>query len=120
MERIPYTSYEVCFVSSNVDEMRSAVDQFKSSIDEAKVSVFQMNRALSLYFGLARRFGLPEPINEAIIKLQQYRIIVMMVRRSLMLLYTASGPIGWLMALGTVTVTGLMVADQMELTRPVY
>ena len=78
---------------------------------EAATSVSELNRLLTTYVALARRAGLEGDIMTALAKLQQLRIAIQTTYQSLLLLYTASGPIGWLIGLGGVAMGGLMTAD---------
>ena len=82
--------------------------------------VARLNELLTTYASLARRLGLPENIMGMIRELQQLRITIEATYRSLMLLYTATGPLGWAVGLGGLGISGLMLADQMEMRRPRY
>lgn len=64
--------------------------------------------------GLLHRLGLPEPIDAAIRKLQQLIAAANMLRRSLILLETASGPLGWTMATVAVVGTALSFGEMLE------
>jgi len=107
-------------LSSNVREMRDEVRQLKQELNETRVTMVEMERLMFRYFALARRFGLPENMMEAIVSLQQMITTVRMLRTSITLLYTATGPIGWLTALGGATMGLMMLGDQMEMRRPRY
>ena len=81
------------------------------STSEAVTNISELNRLLTTYVSLARRMGLPENIMDAIAKIQQLRITVQTAYRSIILLETATGPIGWLIGLGGLAITGFMLAD---------
>jgi hypothetical protein len=87
--------------------------EYKIRVDtsEAVANISELNRLFTTYVSLARRMGLPENIMDAIAKIQQLRITVQMAYRSIMLLETATGPIGWAIGLGGLAITGFMVAD---------
>lgn len=95
---------------------------FKLEIDASRAAddIRELNRLLTTYVALARRVGIPENIMEGIRRLQQLRIAIETTYRSLWMLYAASGPIGWITALGGLALGGLMLADQMELERHRY
>ena len=80
-------------------------------VHNAARDIADLNRLLTTYVSLARRMGLPENIMDAIAKIQQLRITVQMAYRSIMLLETATGPIGWAIGLGGLAITGFMLAD---------
>ena len=74
-------------------------------------SITELNRLLTTYISLARKIGLPPEIMDFIAQMQQLRVTVQMAIRSIQLFYTVSGPIGWLLGLGGLAMTGMMVAD---------
>ena len=86
----------------------------------AKRDLQELNRLFTTYLSLARRAGLPENIVDAMSRIQQLRISIETTYRSLWMLYTASGPIGWAIAIGGLAMGGLMLADQMEMERRRY
>lgn len=87
---------------------------------EAITNIAELNRLLTTYVALARRVGLPENIMDAIARMQQLRIAAETAYRSVMLLYTASGPIGWAVAIGGLVLSAFMLSDQMEMRRSRY
>lgn len=107
-------------MSSNIDEMRAKVQAFRSDVEETKASVFELNRLIVRYFSLARRWGLPEPIMDAVGRLMQLRVAIMITYRSLMLLFAASGPVGWATGAAGLAAGGLMLYDQFLIERPSY
>ena len=80
-------------------------------VREAATSVSELNRLLTTYVALARRAGLEGDIMTALAKLQQLRIAIQTVYRSLMLFYSVSGPLGWILGIGGLTMGGLMLGD---------
>jgi len=86
----------------------------------AQTNIGELNRLLTTYVALARRVGLPENVMEAIRVLQQLRIAFEMAYRSAMMFYAATGPLGWALGLGGMAVSGVMLADQMEMGRARY
>jgi len=76
-----------------------------------------MNRLLTTYVSLARKTGLPPEIMDMIAKAQQARIAVETLTRSIQYFYTVSGPIGWLLGLGGLAVSGFMIADLIDIER---
>lgn len=87
---------------------------------EAVTNISELNRLLTTYVALARRLGIEGNLMDAIARFQQLRIAAETAYRSVMLLYTATGPIGWLIGLGGLGLSALMAADQMQARRPRY
>ena len=85
---------------------------------EAVTNISELNRLLTTYVALARRLGIEGNLMDAIARFQQLRIAAETAYRSVMLLYTATGPIGWLIGLGGLGLSALMAADQMQARRP--
>jgi len=104
---------------SSIDEAREKVRAFRTEVESAKSHAYEMNRLLTTYLALARRLG-NEDLAVLIGVFQKARITIEMAYRSLMAFYTISGPVGWLIGIGGLVVTGLMLADSMELRRPTY
>ena len=80
----------------------------------------RINDLLTTYVALADQLGLPRNYIAMIRALERLRITSESTYRSIMLLYTATGPWGWALGLGGLGVSGLMLADQMEMRRPRY
>lgn len=87
---------------------------------EATANISELNRLLTTYVSLARRLGIEGDLMDAIARFQQLRIAAETAYRSVMLLYTATGPIGWLIGIGGLGLSVLMAADQMQARRPRY
>jgi len=83
-------------------------------------NIGELNRLLTTYVSLARRVGLPENIMDSISRIQQLRVAAETAYRSIMMLYAGSGPYGWLIAVGGLAISGLMLIDQMEMRRSSY
>ena len=107
-------------MSSNIRETRDMILQIKQAAAEAEPRITGLNRALRRYVALSRRAGFPPYIMDLIAKAQQGKIAVDTLTRSIQYFYTVSGPIGWLLGIGGLALTGFMVADMMELGRPQY
>jgi len=80
---------------------------------QALEEIQELNNLFTTYLALARRMGLPDDIMMALSMIQQMRIAAETAYRSIMLLYTASGPIGWAIGLGGIALAGFMTADQL-------
>jgi len=91
-------------------------------VDAPKVAsaTSDLTRLLTTYVALTRRMGLPSEATDMIARLMQIRIMVQSLYRSLILLNTVSGPIGWATLIGGFAITGFMLVDQMEMSRPQY
>jgi len=87
---------------------------------EAIENISDLNRLLTTYLSLARRAGRPEDLLELLSRIQQIRVAIQTLYRSVMLLYTATGPLGWAIGLGGLAMGGMMLADQMQVRRPRY
>jgi len=107
-------------MSSNIQDMRDQVKQLRMDIGRAKIEVAEFNRLFTTYLSLARKFGFPPHAMEFLVKIQQLRVAVQALHRSIMLLYTTTGPIGWLIGLGGLALSAFMMADVMEARRPQY
>lgn len=86
----------------------------------AKTNIVELNKLFTTYLALADKAGLPPNIIEAMRKIQQFRILIETTYRSLMILYTATGPVGWAIALGGLGLSAFMMANTMEARRPQY
>ena len=95
---------------------------YNLKVDNSQVatSISELNRLLTTYVALARRLGIEGNLMDAIARFQQLRIAAETAYRSVMLLYTATGPIGWLIGIGGLGLSALMAADQMQARRTRY
>lgn len=107
-------------LSMNIDEARGKVREFKLEAESAKTSVTELNRLVRIYVALARRGGLPPELMDLIAKAQQTSVAIETLTRSIITFYTVGGPLGWLLGLGGLALSGLMVADIMEIGAPQY
>lgn len=80
-------------------------------IREATAELRKYSTILYGTLGLARRMGLPEDVDEMITAIQRLIAQLNMLRHTMILLQTASGPIGWALALLSVTGTVLTMMD---------
>ena len=87
--------------------------KFNLEVDTSRVAtqITKLNDLLTTYVALARRAGLPPDAIKAIAIIQQLRVAVEMAYRSIMLMYTATGPIGWFVGLGSLGISLFMYAD---------
>ena len=79
---------------------------------QAAASISELNRLFSTYLSLARRTGLPESIVDALSRIYQLQAAIQALYRSILLLEAASGPIGWAIALGGISLSAVMITDQ--------
>lgn len=95
---------------------------YKLKVDNSQVkgSLTELNSLLTTYLSLTRRTGLPPNIVDLLSRLQQLRLAAQAAYRSIMMLYTATGHIGWLMGAGGLALSGVMLYDQMEMERARY
>jgi len=107
-------------MSTDIARLREQVRGLKVDLQEVTVNITEFNRLFTTYLALARRTGMPENIAEFLSRVQQMRIAVQTLHRSIMLLYASSGPVGWAIGLGGLALSGIMLADQMEMRRPQY
>ena len=98
-------------VQTTLEGARLEIQKLENNIESAKASVVELNSLLTTYLSLARRFGLPDDIMNALAKIQQLITIIRTLRLSLILLQTATGPIGWLTAAGSLAIGGMMASD---------
>jgi len=80
---------------------------------QAFAEIQELNNLFTTYLALARRMGLPDDVMMALSMIQQLRVAAETAYRSIMILYTASGPIGWIIGLGGIALSGFMTADQL-------
>jgi hypothetical protein len=92
------------------------------TVDTSQVAanVGEVNRLLTTYIALARQAELPANPIDAIARLQQLRIALETTYRAYILFTTATGPVGWLLAIGTGALGAFMLTDQMAIRRPRY
>ena len=107
-------------MSSNVRETRREVLNLKDVIDKTTISFNEMNEAYRTYLALARKTGLPENIMQSLVTIEQLRVAFRLAKTSALEFYYATGPIGWIIGFGGMALSGLMLADQMEMRRPRY
>jgi len=105
---------EVFILSPVIAEARNQMRGLFAEMKEGLPVVTELNQLLTTYVSLVRRVGLPPEVMELVARAQQARIAVQTLHRSIMLLYTASGPIGWLVGLGGMGVSLFMTADFLE------
>ena len=79
---------------------------------QAAASIAELNRLFTTYLSLARRTGLPESIVDALSRIYQLQAAIQALYRSILLLEAASGPIGWAIALGGISLSAVMITDQ--------
>ena len=92
----------------------------KLDVTDTVANIAELNKLWTTYLSLVRRAGLPENIVELMSQIQQLRVMIETTYRSLMILYAASGPIGWLIGFGGLALSTFMMADMMEARRPQY
>jgi len=107
-------------MSSNIRETRLEVEAIKRAVKEANPHLTRMNEGLRMYVALSRRVGITGPIMDVISLFQQIDIAARTATRSIMFLYAGMGPIGWVLGLGGLALSGLMIVDMMEVRRPRY
>lgn len=103
-----------------IDEAKEKVRDFERDLRKAAPRIAEMNRLLTTYVSLSRRAGLPPEILDMIAKVQQARVMVQNLIRSIQMLYLTTGPIGWLLGMGGIAMSAAMVIDLMEIQRPQY
>ena len=107
----------------NVEDARAYVQGLKKDVSELKKEVADLNDLWTTYLAVARRAGLPTEIMDLMSRLQQLRIAGQTAIKTIELLKAAiagAGPIGWALFIGSATLTGFMLADQMRIRRPQY
>jgi len=102
-----------------IDEAREKVLALDIASVKAKTHVYELNRALGIYLGIARRIG-GEDITWILSTFQRGILITETFYRSMMLAMAVGGPFGVAIGIGGTILTGLMLADSMELRRPTY
>lgn len=98
-------------VQTTLEGARLEVQHLKREIEAAKVSMTELNNMFTTYLALCRRFGLPPNIMEFFTLVQQARMAMTGLTRSIQLFYAATGPLGWAIALGGLAISGIMLAD---------
>jgi hypothetical protein len=69
------------------------------NVEPAYENVRRLETAYYRSLSLARRMGLPDNVDFAIAKIQQYIAMMNKLRLTMIALETASGPVGWALAL---------------------
>jgi len=103
-----------------MSEEQNIIFNIDVNVDDAKANIQELNKLFTTYLSLARRAGLPENLIAAMSRLQQARVAVQALIRSIYILYAASGPVGWIIGLGGLAVSGFMMVDMMNMRRPSY
>jgi hypothetical protein len=102
---------------TSIAELRNDVRGLKGDIFDTEKEAAKLNELLTTYVALARKMGLPPPLMDFIAKAQQARVTVQTLIHTIRILYTTSGPIGWLLGLGGLAVSGFMIADLIDIER---
>ena len=86
---------------------------YKLKVDASKVetSLGELNSLLTTYISLTRKAGLPPKVTEWIALLQRVRIAMQLTYKSIEMFYVATGPMGWLAALGATGMAAFTVGD---------
>lgn len=108
------------FVQTTLDGARLEVSKLTGQLSNAKKEAYALNRALTIYVALARDLGVEGDLLEAIAKFQQLRIAAETTYRSLILLYTATTPLGGAVGVAGLFLGAFMLADQMKMRSPRY
>jgi len=91
------------------------------NVEQAVSEVRQVEAVLMRTFSLMRRAGLPENVEQAVMKLQRLIMTVRMAQQALMLIQTAmipgAGLIAQIMAIVGVTSTAFVAADTYDYIR---
>ena len=107
-------------VRRQVTELKEELREFNRESQKAIVNFNELNRAARTYLALARRSGLPENVMQAITSVYQLETAFRLAYRSAMMLYAGTGPVGWAVGLASLALSGMMLADQMEIRRSRY
>lgn len=101
----------------NVTEARRQVRQFESDLTTLRPTILEVTRSFSIFVALRRELGVSGDIWELLTVLQQIQLAAEMATRGVYLLYTAAGPVGWALGLGTIA---LGAFSMMSIRRPRY
>ena len=69
------------------------------NVEQAISEIRRLETLLFRSIALARRLGLPEDIDSAVYKIQRLIMVVRLAHSTLIAFQTASGPIGWALAI---------------------
>jgi hypothetical protein len=75
----------------------------------------QLERLAYRALGLLQRFGLPEDVNQAVEKIQRLVMTIRLLHSAIIMLQTASGPIGWALALTAVGSAAFSIGDTLSM-----
>jgi len=106
-------------LSANISELRGHMRGFFAEMKQGLPVVREMNRLMTMSIALGRQLG-SEDLTVLITRFQQARITAEMFYRSAMMIFTATGPVGWILGLGGVALGTVMLADMAEIRRPRY
>jgi len=98
-------------LSTDIQALRREVQTLQSDLEDAIRTINVASRALTDYLALTRRTGLPANTELAIRRVLQLKAATMGLYRSLMLLQAASGPLGLVTAIISVTADVYMLRD---------
>lgn len=85
--------------------------KIRMDTSELAANIVTLNRLLTTYVSLARSMGIEGDIIDAIAKLQRLRVAAETAYRSVMMLYTATGPLGTAVGVGGLILSGFMMAE---------
>lgn len=94
-----------------MSEEHNIVFNLNIDVEESVRELRRIETILYRYLGLMRRFGLPENIDEAVMRIQRLIAVLNLLRATLIAVQAASGPIGWLGAGAGALATIYGVAD---------
>lgn len=83
----------------------------KVDTSEAATNLAELNRLFTVYLAIARRTGLPDNIMDAMRMVQQLRLAAQATTTAINVMYTATGPVGWLIGGGGLILSGFMWTD---------
>jgi len=81
------------------------------NVEQAYAEIRKLQTLLFRVLGLLRRLGLPEEIDRALAIIQRTIMAARLLYTSLLTLESASGPMGWALAIVGVTSAAVSVAD---------
>ena len=106
-------------LSADIAALRSEISGLKDEVRELLPAVYEMNRVLTMSLSLGRRLG-SEDLTFLITLFQRGRLTAEMFYRSMMMIITATGPVGWAIGGLGFLLGGFMLADMAEIRRPRY
>jgi hypothetical protein len=98
-----------------MSEEETVTFNLELNVEQAYSNMRRLELLLYRTIALARRFGLPDNVTEWFYLVQRAVLSIRMLQTSLMMLYTASGPVGWALGIVGLSSAAMTMGDTIEM-----